>query len=110
MLRERMWYLVLTVLVFVTAALIYTVNATPEYRASGRLKVYKYAPNITGRGAGEELYAIMSADDFNTAIEVMKSSGIIESVERRLTTSERKAVLEPYQSGNIFQSLYFSLA
>ena len=102
MLRERMWYLVLTVLVFVTAALIYTVNATPEYRASGRLKVYKYAPNITGRGAGEELYAIMSADDFNTAIEVMKSSGIIESVERRLTTSERKAVLEPYQSGNIF--------
>lgn len=102
MLRERMWYLVLSVLVFVTAALIYTVNATPEYRAFGRLKVYKFAPNIAGRGAGEELYAIMSADDFNTAVEVMKSSGIIEAVERRLTASERKAVLEPYQAGNIF--------
>ena len=102
MLRERLWYVVLSVLVFVTAALIYTVNATPEYRAFGRLKVYKYAPNITGRGTSEDLYAIMSADDFNTAVEVMKSSGIIEAVERRLTVSERKAVLEPYQAGNIF--------
>lgn len=102
MLRERMWYLVLSVLVFVTAALIYTVNATPEYRASGRLKVYKFAPNISGRGAGEELYSIMSTEDFNTAIEVMKSSVIIEAVERRLTAGERKAVLEPYQAGNIF--------
>ena len=32
MVRERMWYVVLSILVFVTAALIYTVNATPEYR------------------------------------------------------------------------------
>ena len=102
MLRERVWYIVLSVLVFVTSALIYTVNATPEYRAFGRLKVYKYAPNIAGRGAGEELYAIMSSDDFNTAVEVMKSSGIIEAVERRLTAGERKAVLEPYQGGNVF--------
>ena len=102
MVRERMWYVVLSVLVFVTAALIYTVNATPEYQANGRLRVYKFAPNIAGRGAGEEIYAIMSTEDFNTSVEVMKSSGIIEAVERRLTASERKAVLEPYQGGNIF--------
>jgi len=102
MVRERMWYLVLSILVFVTAALIYTVNATPEYQANGRLRVYKFAPNIAGRGAGEEIYAIMSTEDFNTAVEVMKSGGIIEAVERRLTAGERKAVLEPYQGGNIF--------
>ena len=59
MVRERMWYVVLSVLVFVTAALIYTVNATPEYQANGRLRVYKFAPNIAGRGAGEEIYSIM---------------------------------------------------
>ena len=102
MVRERMWYVVLSILVFVTAALIYTVNATPEYQANGRLRVYKFAPNIAGRGAGEEIYAIMSTEDFNTAVEVMRSTAIIESVERRLTASERKAVLEPYQAGNIF--------
>jgi len=102
MVRERMWYLVLSILVFVTAALIYTVNATPEYQANGRLRVYKFAPNIAGRGAGEEIYAIMSTEDFNTAVEVMRSGAIIESVERRLTAGERKAVLEPYQGGNIF--------
>ena len=32
----------------------------------------------------------------------MRSANIIESVSKRLTTDERKQILEPYQAGNIF--------
>jgi 2-C-methyl-D-erythritol 2,4-cyclodiphosphate synthase len=35
-------------------------------------------------------------------IEAMRSANIIEGVSKRLTAAERKQVLEPYQSGNIF--------
>ena len=102
MVRERLWYVVLSILVFVTGALIQTVNAQPEYQANGRLRVFKDAPNIVGRGSEDINFRVMSTEDFNTAIEVMRSSAIIEAVERRLTASERRAVLEPYQGGNIF--------
>jgi hypothetical protein len=41
MVRERIWWLVLSVLVFTTLSLVYTYNMMPEYKASGRLRVFR---------------------------------------------------------------------
>ena len=103
MVRERIWWLVLSVLIFFTLSLVYTYNMMPEYKASGRLRVFRLAPNISGSNtAAESNFSITSSDDFYTAVESMRSSTIIEAVSRQLTTAEKKEVLAPYQAGNIF--------
>ena len=103
MLRERYWWILLSVLVFLTLSLLNTYNTVPEYRATGRLRVFRLAPNINGgSSAADDNFKIVSNDDFFTAVEAMRSANIIESVSRRLTLAERKQVLEPYQAGNIF--------
>ena len=103
MLRERYWWVLLSTLVFLTLSLLNTYNTVPEYRATGRLRVFRLTPTINGGStAADDNFKIVSNDDFFTAVEAMRSANIIEGVSRRLTTDERKLVLEPYQAGNIF--------
>jgi len=103
MLRERYWWILLSTLVFLTLSLLNTYNTVPEYRATGRLRVFRLAPTINGgSSAADDNFKIVSNDDFFTAVEAMRSANIIEGVSRRLTTDERKLVLAPYQAGNIF--------
>ncbi|MCX6888275.1 MAG: polysaccharide biosynthesis tyrosine autokinase [Verrucomicrobia bacterium] len=103
MLRERYWWILLSTLVFVTLALLNTYNTVPEYRATGRLRVFRLAPTINGgSSAADDNFKIVSNDDFFTAVEAMRSANIIEGVSKRLTATELKSVLEPYQAGNIF--------
>jgi len=103
MLRERYWWILLSTLVFLTLALLNTFNTVAEYRATGRLQVFRLAPTINGgSSAADDNFKIVSNDDFFTAVEVMRSANIIEGVSKRLTAAELKNVLEPYQAGNIF--------
>jgi uncharacterized protein involved in exopolysaccharide biosynthesis len=103
MLRERYWWILLSALVFTTLSLLFAYNVMPEYRATGRLRVFRLAPNLAGgTSAAEDNFKIVSNDDFFTAVEAMRSASIIEGVSKRLTTAERKLVLEPYQGGNVF--------
>jgi capsular exopolysaccharide synthesis family protein len=103
MLRERYWWVLLSALVFTCLSLLFAYNVMPEYRATGRLRVFRLAPNLAGgSSAAEDNFKIISNDDFFTAVEAMRSASIIEGVSKRLTTAERKAVLEPYQAGNVF--------
>ena len=103
MLRERYWWIILSALVFLTIGLLFTYNTLPEYRATGRLRVFRLAPNLAGgSSAAEENFKIVSNDDFFTAVEAMRSAVIIEAVSKRLTSAERKLVLEPYQAGSVF--------
>lgn len=103
MLRERYWWVLLSTLVFLTLSLLNTYNTVPEYRATGRLRVFRLAPTINGgSSAADDNFKIVSNDDFFTAVEAMRSTNIIEGVSKRLTADERKLVLAPYQGGNIF--------
>ncbi|MSS98999.1 MAG: polysaccharide biosynthesis tyrosine autokinase [Opitutales bacterium] len=103
MLRERYWWVLLTSLVFLTLSLLNTYNTVPEFQATGRLRVFRLAPTINGgSSAADDNFKIVSNDDFFTAVEEMRSANIIESVSKRLTTDERKQILEPYQNGNYF--------
>jgi capsular exopolysaccharide synthesis family protein len=103
MLRERYWWVLLSTLVFLTLSLLNTYNTVPEYRATGRLRVFRLTPTINGGStAADDNFKIVSNDDFFTAVEAMRSANIIEGVSKRLTADERKLVLLPYQAGNIF--------
>ena len=103
MLRERFWWIILSSLIFVTVGLLFTYNTMPEYRATGRLRIFRLTPNIGGgNSAADDNFKIVSNDDFFTAVEAMRSAVIIEGVSKRLTTAEKKMVLEPYQAGNVF--------
>ena len=103
MLRERYWWVLLSTLVFLTLSLLNTYNTVPEYRATGRLRVFRLAPTINGgSSAADDNFKIVSNDDFFTTVEAMRSTNIIEGVSKRLTADERKLVLAPYQGGNIF--------
>ena len=69
MLRERYWWVILSALVFLTLALLNTFNTTAEYRATGRLRVFRLAPNINGgSSAADDNFKIVSNDDFFTAV------------------------------------------
>ncbi len=103
MLRERYWWVLLSTLVFLTLSLLNTYNTVPEYRATGRLRVFRLTPTINGgSSAADDNFKIVSNDDFFTAVEAMRSANIIEGVSKRLTADERRLVLLPYQAGNIF--------
>jgi capsular exopolysaccharide synthesis family protein len=103
MLKERYWWILLSTLVFLTLALLNTYNTVPEYRATGRLRVFRLAPTINGgSSAADDNFKIVSNDDFFTAVEAMRSANIIEGVSKRLTSAELSEVLKPYQAGNIF--------
>ena len=103
MLRERIWWLLLSLVVFTTASLIYTYNIMPEYRATARLRVFRSAPNISNASSSaENNFNVATSEDYLTAIESMRSSAIIDAVSRQLTIAEKKQVLLPYQGGNIF--------
>ena len=103
MLRERFWWLILAVLLGVTIALVLTYQTMPEYRAIGKLRVFRMAPDVTvNNTAANNNFNITTNDDFYTAVESMRSTSIIESVSRQLTIDEKKRVIEPYQQGNIF--------
>ena len=103
MIRERFWWLILSVLVGITLALVVTYQRMPEYRAVGKLRIFRMAPEVTGNNtAANNNFNIITNDDFFTAVETMRSTAIIESVSRALTIAEKKQVIEPYQQGNVF--------
>lgn len=104
MFRERIWYLILSVFVVVTGALIYTYNVVPEYTASARLRVLKNAIQAAPGSAASTstLDTISGQEDFQTQLEIMRSGTIVKRVQARLTSAELTEVVKPYQGGNVF--------
>ncbi len=101
--RERIWYIILSVFVLLTGALVYTHNVVPEYTASGRVQILKQAFNLAGTGRGQNSSDMISGrDDFMTQVEIMMSEKIIERVQARLTQEELSEVVDPYRAGNVF--------
>lgn len=105
MIRERFWYLVLSVFVCLASMMIYTVNETPEWEAAAQLRVERgvYSPVDARSGAVTDPSAnVLNTEDFMTQVGLMRTTDLIQQVSQRLTQDEKKEVLEPYQDGNIF--------
>jgi len=97
-LRERVWWLVISVFVVFLGVALFTLNQPKIYTSVAKIEILrdKARPFLY-----EEIRdtTIRSADDFNTQVEVMESLSIIELVNERLTGSVRQRFLAPYERG-----------
>ncbi|MDR1817893.1 MAG: polysaccharide biosynthesis tyrosine autokinase [Puniceicoccales bacterium] len=98
MLRERVWYLILAVIICTACALVYVSNSTNVYQAAAKLRVLRRPYVMPVAGAGQEADPVSSPDDLMTQVEAMRSQAITERVLRRLTVAMKTRVLEPYRN------------
>lgn len=104
--RERIWYVLLTVFVITTGLMLWNQNVEPTYRAEARFKILRNRVSMGSTGIGgsttDEKDRIHDDRDFNTQLASMRSMDIIKRVAKRLNQDERNEALAPYQKGNIF--------
>jgi len=101
-LRERIWYLLLTFVVIFGAFILYWANATPQFSATASLQVLKAPNNPAGNIAGpsDSTQLVIDPTDFNTRIRLMETRDIAQRVARMMTEDEKKQFLLPYKSSN----------
>jgi len=102
-LRERIWYLILTFLVIFGAFILYLVNATPEYLAQASLKVNRVevSPMQTIHDPTTD---VLGPEDFNTRIRLMETREIAQQVANRMTDEEKRDFLLPFKNGNVLDA------
>lgn len=100
MFRERIWWLFISLFVWIVAVGFYCIHATPQYSAWSRLQLLRQA-NKTVEFNQVDDRTIRSAEDFNTEISILEGVTIAQNVERRLKETDKRALLQPYigQSG-----------
>jgi len=102
-LRERIWYLLLTFFVIFGAFVLYLVNATPEYVATASLRVFKSEVSPMDSGLKDPTTEIVGPEEFNTRIRLMETRDIATAVAGRMSDEERNAFLLPFRSNNPLQ-------
>lgn len=97
-LRERIWYLVVTFFIIFTATLLYTFNVTPIFRAGTTIQVMRDDMNILG-GRETEIYdnRIYGMEDFKTQIGILQSSTLVSAVAERIKDEDRQLFMAPYK-------------
>lgn len=97
--RERIWFFIPTLFLFLAGSILYTVNATPIYRAVTTAQVLRDDPSVL-RTQEIESSEIRGAEDFNTQVKLLESRQIIELVEKRIQGDTRRQFLAPYEKGD----------
>lgn len=97
--RERIWFFIPTLFLFLAGSILYTVNATPIYRAVTTVQVLRDDPSVL-RTQEIESSEIRGAEDFNTQVKLLESRQIIELVEKRIQGDTRRQFLAPYEKGD----------
>jgi hypothetical protein len=75
-LRERIWYIILTFLVVVGAALLYSFTQIPLYQSQATVEIFRRAPSVMQMQQVLDAN-VSSTEDFNTQINILKSAAII---------------------------------
>ncbi len=99
-LRERIWYIIITFFIILAGVLLYTFRITPVYTSYSSVQVLRDSDvPIDGPGGAQHSRndAILSAEDFNTQIQLMESFEIVSAVKSRLKEDELKRFAAPYR-------------
>ncbi len=102
-LRERIWYMLLTFFVIFGAFILFLVNSTPIFRATGSLQVFKMPNTGVGgaiNGSPDSTQVVADATDLNTRIHLMETMQVAERVAGMMSDDEKKAFLAPYKGSN----------
>jgi len=97
-LRERIWWLVVTAFVVFFGVALYTFNAPKLYRSFSTVQVLREKDEIfqVEDVVNQE---ILNQEDFNTQIQILESLAIVQRVDERLKGSERRRFVAPYEKG-----------
>jgi capsular exopolysaccharide synthesis family protein len=103
-LRERIWYLLLTFFVIFGAFVLYWFNATPLYSATASLQVLRQSIGagqlLSGGGSQDPLTTMTDPTEFNTRVRLMETRDIATRVANMMTEEEKRQFLLPYKSNN----------
>jgi tyrosine-protein kinase Etk/Wzc len=99
---RRKWMVLLIVSVATSAVLVGSFLMTPVYEASAMLRIKEQKPSVLGAdNTGSGISLLISKDEINTQIEILKSRSVLEEVivkldlagnyklEKKLTPEER---------------------
>jgi succinoglycan biosynthesis transport protein ExoP len=97
-LRERIWWLVVSVFVVFLGFALYTFNAPKSYRAVASVEILREKDKVF-QIEDVVRQEVANAEDFNTQIKILESLTIIQAVDNRLKGSQRQRFLAPYEKG-----------
>ena len=98
-LRERIWYIIVTFFVIFAGVLLYTFRMTPIYTSVATIQVLRDSDvPINGPGGVQQSRneIILSTEDFNTQVKLMESMEVVSAVKSRLKEDEIKRLMNPY--------------
>lgn len=98
MLRERIWWLVVTILVVFLGAALYTFNLPKQYRAVSTVEILRMKDR-TVQFEGVVRQDVANVEDFNTQIAILNSGSIIQRVDDRIRGQLRRDFLQPFEEG-----------
>lgn len=97
-LRERIWWLVVTIFVVFLGFSLYTFNAPKSYRAVSSVEVLREKDQVF-QIQDVVRQEVANAEDFNTQMKVLESLAIVQAVDERLKGQERERFIAPYEKG-----------
>ena len=95
--RERIWYLIVALFIFLLGAVLYTVTKTKVYTAVAKIQLLRDDPSPLQPMTELEPNKILGAEDFNTQIDILNSVTIIKRVKERLKADELEEFMAPYK-------------
>ena len=97
-LRERIWWLVVSVFVVFLGFALYTFNAPKLYRSVSSVEILREKDRVFQI---EDIVRqeVLNAEDFNTQIKILESLNIIQAVDDRIKGNLRNRFMAPYEKG-----------
>lgn len=97
-LRERIWWLVVSIFVVFLGFALYTFNAPKIYRAAASVEILRQKDQVFQM---EDIVRqeVVNAEDFNTQIKILESLNIVQAVDERIKGGLRSRFLAPYEKG-----------
>ena len=97
-LRERIWWLVVSIFVVFLGFALYTFNAPKLYRSVASVEILRQKDQVFQI---EDIVRqeVVNAEDFNTQIKILESLNIIQAVDDRIKGTLRNRFMAPYEKG-----------
>jgi capsular exopolysaccharide synthesis family protein len=98
-LRERIWYILVVFFIVFGLSIIYTLSQQKVYEATATIRLLRKDPDPLPQARDTMAEPIMSAEDFNTQLQILNSSQIVQRVADRLRDDDLRNFMRPYEGG-----------
>ncbi len=97
-LRERIWVFIITFFIIALGVAMFTLHQQPLYRANTKVEVLRSRQTILPTNQSPMDVRIQGMEDFNTQLQKLTSTELVEQVALRIRGDEESQLLAPYQS------------